>query len=252
MKTVNGRVVEAALGGGLLTGKSASKPGPRRPLAGHPGRAYNSVSSYPGCKYPESSFEQVVPRLLSSRTVTNLVLQSPTSDLTNLKQVPKSQHQDLATQSARNMFTIMERARADHPSLRNILMLEQLPRTDDEHLSTLSTLYNTTIRQLVAAAPAINQCKIVVASHTSLTPATHDLALRSSLFGSPSARGSDGIHFRGKQGNTRHTSSVISALQSAGLGGWSTQGPRGAARPQPVRTYTQVAQTNNQFEVLNF
>ena len=85
MTTVNGRIVEAALGGGLLTGKSVTNSGPRSPLAGHPGRAYNSVSSYPGCKYPESSFERVVPRLLSSRTITNLVLQSPTSDLTNLK-----------------------------------------------------------------------------------------------------------------------------------------------------------------------
>ena len=91
MTTVNGRIVEAALGGGLLTGKSATSQGPRSRLAGHPGRAYNSVSSYPGCKYPESSFERVVPRLLSSRTITNLVLQSPTSDLTNLKQVPISQ-----------------------------------------------------------------------------------------------------------------------------------------------------------------
>ena len=91
MKTVNGRAVEAALGSGLLTGKSASRQGPWSPLAGHPGRAYNSVSSFPGCKYPESSFERVVPRLLASHTVTSLVLQSPTSDLTNLREAPQLQ-----------------------------------------------------------------------------------------------------------------------------------------------------------------
>ena len=131
-------------------------------------------------------------------------------------------------------------------------MLEQLPRADDEHLSTLSTLYNTTIRQLVAAAPAINQCKLVVASHASLNPATQEPALRTAVFGSPSARGTDGIHYRGKEGSTRHTSSVIAALKSAGLGGWSYQGPRGAARPQTAATYSQVVQTNNQFEGLNY
>ena len=95
-----------------------------------------------------------MPRLLSSRTVTNLVLQSPTSDLTSLREAPQLQHDKLITQSARNMMTIMERARADHPSLREIVALEQLPRADYDHYSTLSSLYNTTLRNLVAAAPA--------------------------------------------------------------------------------------------------
>ena len=51
------------------------------------------------------------------------------------------------------MMTIMERARADHPSLRNIVVLEQLPRVDYDHYSTLLSLYNTTLRNLAAAAP---------------------------------------------------------------------------------------------------
>ena len=252
MKTVSGRLVEAALGGGLLTGKSATRPGPWSPLAGHPGKAYNSVSSFPGCKYPESSFERVVPRLLSGRTVTNLVLQSPTSDLTNLREAPQLQHSELVTQSARNMMTIMERARVAHPSLRKIVVLEHLPRTDYDHFSTLSSLYSTTLRNLVAAAPANSQCEIVVAGHPSLLPATQDPAILAAVFGKPSARGMDGIHFRGKEGRKRHTSSVIAALRSAGLGGWSSQGPRRrAGRQEAGRSYSQVASTSNQFAVLN-
>ena len=193
----------------------------------------------------------MVPRLLSSRTVTNLVLQSPTSDLTNLREAPQLQQNELITQSARNMMTIMERARVAHPSLRKIVALEQLPRADYNHYSTLSSLYNTTLRNLVAAAPANDRCKIVVAGHTALLPATQDPAIRSAMFGSPSARETDGIHFRGSEGSYRHTSSLITALKSAGLGGWSSQGPRGAARQPAVRTYSQVVGTSNHFKVLN-
>ena len=251
MKTVSGRRVEAALGSGLLTGKSASRPGPRSPLAGHPGRAYNSVSSFPGCKYPESSFERVVPRLLSSRTVTNLVLQSPTSDLTNLREAPQLDHNELIIQSARNMMTIMERARSAHPSLRKIVVLDHLPRTDYDHYSTLSSLYSTTLRNLVASAPTNSQCEIVVAGHPSLLPATQDPAILAAVFGKPSARGMDGIHFRGKEGRKRHTSSVIAALRSAGLGGWSSQGPRRAGRQEAGRSYSQAVRTSSQWEVLN-
>ena len=157
----------------------------------------------------------------------------------------------MATKSAQNMFSIMKSARAGHPALRNIVVLEHLPRADNKQLSTLASLYNATLRNLVAAAPLNNQCEIVVADHSSLLPASQDVDIRSALFGSPSARGSDGIHFRGKEGSNRHTSSVIAALKLAGLGGWSTQGPRGSARPNTVQTYSQVAATSNSFEALN-
>ena len=239
MGTVNGRRVEATLGSGLLTGKSASRPGPRSPQAGHPGRAYNSVSSYPGSRFPESSFEQVVPRLLSTRNITNLVLQSPTSDITNLKHIPEAQHKDMVSKSAQDMFNIMEKARGGHPSLRKIIVLEQLPRADDKQLATLASLYNSTLRNLAAATPFNNQCEIVVASHTSLLPATQDASLRSALFGSPSARSSDGIHFRGKEGSSLHTSSVISALKSVGLSGWSTKRARRSPQGSASRMDTQ-------------
>ena len=249
MNTVNGRVVEAALGVGFLTGRSATSSGPRSPLAGHPGQAYNSVSTYPGSKFPESSFELVVPRLLSNHSVTNLVLQSPTSDVTNLSQLPESQHQDLIKQSARNMLAVMERARAEHSSLRKVIILDQLPRADSDHLSHLASIYNTTLRDLVAAALPSNQCQMLVAAHPSLQPTSQ--ATKSALFGSPSARSSDGIHFRGKEGNKRHTSSVISAIKSVGLDDWTVQGRLGAASQRNDQTYSQAVGTSNQFARLN-
>ena len=64
MKTVNCRVLEAALSGGkIVCGEhiATKPPGRRSPRAGKPGRAYNSVSSWPNAKYTESSLETVVP-----------------------------------------------------------------------------------------------------------------------------------------------------------------------------------------------
>ena len=106
-----------------------------------------------------------------------------------------------------------------------------------------------------------------MASHSSLLPATQDSSYRSALFGSPSARGSDGIHFRGREGKRRHTRSVIAALKSTGLGDASGQATEGAAGPEALGTYSQAVQrgpraaprqqdtpvtlsTSNRFEVL--
>ena len=208
------------------------------------------MSSYPGSKFPESSFERVVPRLLSNHSVTNLILQSPTSDVTNLSQVPESQQKDFIKQSARNMVGIMEKARAEHPSLRKVIILEQLPRTDSDQLSSLANTYNATLRDLVAATPASSQCQILVASHSSLHPTSQNM--QSDMFGFPSDRGTDGIHFRGKQGSKKHTNSIISALKTTGLGGWkSGRSYQRDGSPQESRTYSQTVRTSNRYEALN-
>ena len=147
------------------------------------------------------------------------------------------------------MVAIMERARAEHPSLRKVIILNQLPRADSEHLSDLARTYNTTLRELVAAAPSNNHCEMLVASHDSLTPTSQ--AMKFALFGSPTVRGTDGIHFRGRGSNKRHTNSVISALKTVGLGGWTVQSGLGAGRPQRDQTPNQTVRTSNQYSLLN-
>ena len=253
MKTVNCRVVEASLGGGkFVCGEHIALPqaGRRSPRAGRPGRAYNSVSSWPNAKYTESSLDTVVPQLLSQSKspITTLVVQSPTSDITNLQIVPERDHKDLVLQSARNVLNTVQRALADHPALRKGVILEQLPRKDSAHLSSLTQLYNTTLQQLVAASHHNQQ--LVVVGHPSLSLTTE--AKTTAMFGPPASPRSDGIHFRGSEGARRHTDSVLSALKSTGLTGWSTQGRRGAARFQPSDTYNQqTMQPGNRFQPLN-
>ena len=255
MKTVNCRKAEAALGGGkLVCGEhiALQPPGRRSPRAGKPGRAYNSVGSWPNSKYTESSLEKVVPQLLAQAQspITNLVVQSPTSDITNLQSLDESTHRNLIYQSVRNVVQTMEKALYEHPALRKGVILEQLPRNDSFHLSNLTQFYNTTLQQLVAQS-SYGQ-RLVVIGHPALALTT--AAKTVALFGPPSAPRSDGIHFRGSEGARRHTDSVCTALKSAGLAqetGWSTQGRRGAARLQPSGSYSQALRTNNMFESLN-
>ena len=260
MKAIKASEVERALGGHLqsgslqFTGASASQ---RRPLAGHPARAYNSASNWPGARFPESNFWDVVPKLLSTRAYTNLVLLSPTSDLTNLiGKEHESSHEAWAKQSAMNMFHTMQKALRSNPSLKKVCIFEMLPRMDGQHLSSLASIYNTRLRELVATAPFDTQ-RIVVLGHPSL--AITSQAKREAMFGLPSNPRSDGIHLRGVEGSQCLTHSIVEGLKSAVslVPGtvlpweWKTQGRRGAAsNPAPAPTYSQVA-TGNRYSVLN-
>ena len=261
MKTINCRAVEAGLGGAkFVCGEHIAAPltGRRSPRAGKPGRAYNSVGSWPNAKYPESSLDKVVPKLLAQTKspITTLVVQSPTLDLTNLNHptlLREPAHRDLVLQSARNVVQTMERALAENPSLRKGVILEQLPRANFSHLSNMAKIYNSTLQQLVAQSPYHRQ--LVVVGHLALTLTA--AANTEAMFGQRSSRRSDGVHFRGPEGARQHTDSVLSALKVAGLdvpvvpSGWSTQGRQGAARLQPSGSYNQGLQTHNMFQSLN-
>ena len=245
MKTVNCRIVETALGGGkLFCGNhiaSACKE-KRNEHTGRPGSAYNSDPDYPGSRYRNSSFKEVVPRMIAQQPCHNLILQSPASDLTNLSQVPEHQHQGWAEQSSRNMVLIAEQAILQKPEMKKVILLEHLPRVDSDHLTALASHANSALRHFASTSIFSNQ--IFVASHSSLNPTTDEKKV--AIFG---PRG-DGIHLRGREGPMRHTSSVISALQSVGIAGWTTQSSGGSAKPQKT-TYSQALRTSNRFQPLN-
>ena len=248
MKTVNCRTVETALGGGkLLCGShiAATRKEIRTAETGRPGSAYNSEPNYPGSRFRKSSFKEVVPQILAKQPCDNLVLQSPANDLTNLNQVPEHQHLGWAEQSSRNMVNIAEQAIIQKPDLKKVILLEHLPRADSDHLAALAIHSNSALHQFASTSIFSNQ--IVVASHTSLNPLTEEKTV--AIFG-PRNRG-DGIHLRGAEGPRRHTSSVISALKSVGIAGWSTQAGKGSAKPQVI-SYSQALKTNNRFQHLNY
>ena len=167
----------------------------------------------------------------------------------------------LVLQSAQSILKTTEQAMAHTRSLRKVVIMEMLPRDDHPHLSPLSCLFNTTLRELVASSPL--HLQIHVASHHTLTPTSEGKKV--AIFGPRSSPSSDGIHLKGVQGVQRHTSSVIGILQAAGVAPpssqlaassptatWATQGRRGAARPQPARTYSEAVQVSNQWWALNY
>ena len=183
--------------------------------------------------------------MLAKQPCDNLVLQSPANDLTNLSQVPEQQHQGWAEQSSRNMVNIAEQAILGNPMMKKVVLLEHLPRVDSDHLAALANHSNSALRQFAASSIFSNQ--ILVVSHPSLNPTNEEKTI--AIFG-PRNIG-DGIHLRGSEGSRRHTSSVISALQSVGIAGWSTQAAKGSAKPQEI-SYSQVLKTGNRFQQLNY
>ena len=233
---------------------TCSTPAPRPPGAAPwlASQAYNSAPNWPGSKFPKSNFWEVVPKLLSTRAFTHLVLLSPTSDLTNLTRVEEQHHEGMAQQSALNMFHTMVKALATTPSLKKITMFKMPPRTDSTHLSSLATTYNLTLQELVAASPYGE--RITVVGHPVLTTSTR----REAMFGLASNPRTDGIHFRGKEGSLYLTHSIVEGLKTAGVAmsgadqpeGWRTQHRRGAASTAATTTTTHVS-TSNQFAVLN-
>ena len=182
----------------------------------------------------------MVPKLLGTRAFTHLVLLSPTSDLTNLAEVPQAQHRELAQRSASNMFHTMVRALATTPSLQKVSIFEMFPWSDSVLLSTLTILYNTTLRELVANSTISHASKITVLGHPSLTISSDSKA--EAMFGSSSSRGHDGIHYRGAEGSTAYTNSIIEGLTAAAPveslpEGWRVQGRQGAAT-SPADSWT--------------
>ena len=267
MKSVRVSDVERALGGRLQCGSlqpSGRRTNQRRPPAGRPNRAYNSCPNWPGALYKESNFWDVVPKLLSTSTFTNLVLLSPTSDLTNLLTIPEGSHEALAEQSATNMFYTMVKAIKTNPSLEKVLIFEMFPRADSSHLSALAQTYNNMLRELVATSPLIQAKRITVVGHPSLAPSltTNSGHRQQAMFGLPGSKGTDGIHYRGAEGSKYLTNSIVEGIKSAGAStapgaaqpaGWSTQPRRGAAIIPATIPATPASQatTNNRFTVLN-
>ena len=75
------------------------------------------------------------------------------------------------------------------------------------------------------------------------------------MFGSSSSRGWDGIHYRGAEGSSRLTSSIVEGLTAAApepaqAGEWRVQGRQGAATTTTTPIYSQVV-TSNMFQGLN-
>ena len=153
---------------------------------------------------------------------------------------------------------ILEGALRTTPTLQSVLVLPRPPRADSELLSELSEYSNS----LTAAAiqSSLLSTQIIMGTNSSFKCESSEDVLK--IFGAKTSK-NDGIHFRGSDGPSLYTNSIVHNIRIAGMGqpadssslppaGWSTQPRRGAARQQATSLpATQGVRTSNQFNPLN-
>ena len=110
-------------------------------------------------KFPTKIFNDVFKNELKKNKEDILIVQSGSVDITNLKtESANDEHFEYFKQqsvmSAINLFTAVTNAAANHPHLKKIIILKQIPRYDFPNppglKHCLSQLYNETLDQLYA------------------------------------------------------------------------------------------------------
>ena len=230
VKSLKARIVEKALRNGRLSVPGSLKvpEGPQGRGNGHPGRAYCSARDWPGAKFPTASLEDKVPELLAARPFVNLVLQAPCNDITNILTVKdQNKHLELAALSAHNTLAVVERALRVTPSLKKVVILEQLPRADSDHLCALAQHSTAVLRDAVSNSSLKD--RIMLASSKSLECGTEQKIV--DLFGARDSPRSDGVHLAGEHGRQLYTDFVLDSIKSANLAGTSNA-PRASPSQQ--------------------
>ena len=149
-------------------------------------------------------------------------------DITNLKtESAKSQQfieyfKQKTIISANNTFQAVVNAALEHPELKQIVLMKQIPRYDSGIKQMLSKLFNDTLDQLYDSYPKKN--KIILGNHSlDCSGGIFEARYRNSQ-----TRKFDGIHLYGPSGIKAYTTSVLSILNSAQL-----------VRTQPPKYYDQ-------------
>ena len=193
------------------------------------------------------------------------MVQLPTPDITNLQEITNPQEQySIVEKLSIAAVSILEDALRATPSLQSVLVLPRPPRADSEELHRLSEYSNSVTAAAIQSSLLSTQ--IIMGTNSRFKCESSDDVLK--IFG-PKTR-NDGIHFRGTEGPSLYTTSIIHNIRIAGLGqsassssslpspplppaGWSTQPRRGAARQQATSLpVNQGIPTSNQFSTLNY
>ena len=173
-------------------------------------------------KFPTKNFKDVIENELDKENFDVLLVQSGSTDITNLKTEGKNAHKhkyfkEQTITSAKNLFTSVTNAVKNHPSLQKIIVLKQTPRFDVTSTTTpgikqeLSKLYNETLDTLAASSD--HKDKIMVGNHDLECSGGVLLArYKDSISGK-----FDGLHMFGPSGERAYTNSVMKVISSAQL-----------------------------------
>ena len=204
VKSVKARAVEKAL--------NQKENRLRNPAFAKPkeGSAYTTTRHWPNAKYPENNLEDMLPKLLKERPYKNAIVLTPSNNITNVKEMPKEEQNQLAVHTALETLNIVEKALEEFPNLEKAVIVELPPRADNQRLSELVEFANFVLKSSVANSKYRNQISIA-----SLEP-LYDQS-EYAIFGSSSSPKSDGIHMRGNRGRRLYTDCILNAIKSADL-----------------------------------
>ena len=90
-------------------------------------KAYCSRKNWYGALFPDISFSNALEENADG-TTTHIIMCSPTSDLTNVKDLDASSKLMFADLSAKTMVTTAEWCFSNYPSLQKVVIFEHLPR----------------------------------------------------------------------------------------------------------------------------
>ena len=173
-------------------------------------------------RYPHRNYNDVIPTALEKEPFKNMIVQSGSVDITNLKTSKEAEkHFDYFNQqtvmSAENLFQTCEKALKTNSNLEKVVIMKNIPRydrVDTDPLSikqALSQIYNNTLTDLWMKSPLKN--KIFVGNH--------DLecsgGIRQSRYKNVLSGAFDGIHLYGSSGGKFYTLSALNILKQAGL-----------------------------------
>jgi hypothetical protein len=158
-------------------------------------------------RFPEKNFSAVVPQALGKVECNILILQSSSTDLTNLRDGNKDYMEQEVHRSNVAMLHVCEAALTQHTMLEKVILMERAPRYDRLHM--LNIFANRDLQAEVNRSRLKD--KILLGLHTLDCEGT----IRQARYGIIGKYLVDGLHLRGAEGRAAYTNSVLHILQTA-------------------------------------
>ena len=197
-------------------------------------------------RFPAKNFTVVIPEELSKDVPDVLVIQSGSVDITNLKTDGSEAVQYMeyfkqqAVVSSNTIFQAAITAANNHPKLKNVIIMKQIPRYDDDSSTPtgvkrkLSEMFNANLDKLWTDCPIKN--KVMIGNHNLDCTG----GIREARYRNIQLKKYDALHMFGPSGTKSYTESVLSILSSAQL-----------VKPTPHKYYNVGTNLKNQGRPMN-
>ena len=174
-------------------------------------------------RFPARNFTDVIPAELSKDVPDVLVIQSGSVDITNLKTDGSEAVQYMeyfkqqAVVSSNTTFQAAITAANNHPKLKKVIIMKQIPRYDDDSSTPtgvkrkLSEMFNANLDKLWTDCPIKN--KVMIGNHNLDCSG----GIREARYRNIQLKKYDALHMFGPSGTKSYTKSVLSILSSAQL-----------------------------------